>query len=540
VLIDGTFETNRLGLVLLVAVGVTNTGKNFPAAYSFARSEARVSFDFVFDYLKRFILTDDVAEAGIVLGDQAPGLIASMPESMPNCKLQHCGWHIAQNIKKRLAEKRYLAEERKAIMNLVWFYIQSSTEAELVENRASLMASVKASEQNYIAEHWCPRERQFVYFFTRKDPNLGCNSTQRAESTHPVTTTLLNHQLTLQEASTRLAKGIRMLLRDLDEEESKSYGPALRTLDLRAFSSLIGQVTEYAMNRIADDWEACKQAVNAGTHEELALEDCDCELLLRFSLPCKHHLLRACVAGTPIPRSLFHPRWWLNGPIISKTFTPWKPHYHDSAPALPISQRLNDITTTGLQVLTARDGLTGLAKTRFDSQLIKTNKALLEFAGQVAQDDLLPTRLPDKVKKSKWAKPRKPHGKASARSYTGAEAAELELAADQAERSSKTAGKQVARPDTPENSTEEGFIIPGTPPRAGESQGGTTITLVIRTPERLRGPPDLVPRVISSPEATPEAEVQPPASTAPGRIEIGEGKRRRTANKLYTNSQYEL
>jgi hypothetical protein len=82
-----------------------------------------------------------------------PGLIASMPGSMPNFKLQHCGWHIAQNIKKRLAEKRYLAEERKATMNLAWFHIQSSTEAELVENRAALMASVKVSEQNYIAEH---------------------------------------------------------------------------------------------------------------------------------------------------------------------------------------------------------------------------------------------------------------------------------------------------------------------------------------------------------------------------------------------------
>ena len=172
-----------------------------------------------------------------------------------------------------------------------------------------------------------------------------------------------------------------MLLRDSDEEESKSYGPAPRTLDLRAFSSLIGQITEYAMNRIADDWEACKQAVNAGTHDELALEDCDCEILLRFSLPYKHYLLRACVAGMFIPRSLFHPRWW--GPPISKTFTPWKPHYHDSAPTLPTSQRLNDITATNLQVLTARDGLTGLTRARFDSQLIKPNKPLLEFAGQV-------------------------------------------------------------------------------------------------------------------------------------------------------------
>ena len=49
----------------------------------------------------------------------------------------------------------------------------------------------------------------------------------------------------------------------------------------------------------------------------------------------------------------------------------------------------------------------------------------------------MPTRLLDKVKKPKWAKPRKSHGKASARSFTGAEAAEI--AANQAKQSNKVA-----------------------------------------------------------------------------------------------------
>ena len=51
------------------------------------------------------------------------------------------------------------------------------------------------------------------------------------------------------------------------------------------------------------------------------------------------------------------------------------------------------------QVIQAQDTLIGLAKARFEAQLVKANRALLDFAGQVAQDDLLPTRLPDKVKK---------------------------------------------------------------------------------------------------------------------------------------------
>jgi hypothetical protein len=103
-----------------------------------------VSFHFLFDCMRHFAFSDGVAEAEIVLGDQAPGLIAEMPISMPNCKLQYCNWHVSQNIKKRLAEKKYLAEERNTIMNHVWWYIQSASEADLVENRKRLLEMVLA------------------------------------------------------------------------------------------------------------------------------------------------------------------------------------------------------------------------------------------------------------------------------------------------------------------------------------------------------------------------------------------------------------
>jgi hypothetical protein len=106
---------------------------------------------------------------------------------------------------------------------------------------------VRAGERDFLVEYWYPRERQFVYVYTRMASNLGCSGTQRAESTYLVTITLLNHQLSLAEAATRLAKGIRMKMRDLEKEESKSYGAIPRTLDRPAFRFLIGQVTEYAM-----------------------------------------------------------------------------------------------------------------------------------------------------------------------------------------------------------------------------------------------------------------------------------------------------
>jgi hypothetical protein len=82
--------------------------------------------------------------------------------------------------------------------------------------------------------------------------------------------------------------------------------------------------------------------------------------------------------------------------------------------------------------------------------------------------------------------------------------------------------------------------MPSTPPLAGESQGGTTIALALRTPERLRGTPELILEMASESQGTPEAQVQPLASITPVRIEQGPRKRRRVANKLYADSQYEL
>jgi hypothetical protein len=178
------------------------------------------------------------------------------------------------------------------------------------------------------------------------------------------------------------------------------------------------------------------------------------------------------------------------------------------------------------------ESLLGLVKARFISQTIKTNRALLEYSNQVEQDDLLPRRLPTKVKKAKWIKPINAHGNASRRGLTGVEAAEK--AADQAERAD-------IRPIDPWNgSDDEGVVVPATPPRVAESQGGNSIFILdVKTPERLRPPPDLAPTLEASPEASPEG-LELPASTAPARMEQGRSKRRKVANTLYRNSQYEM
>ena len=77
--IDGTFRTNALNLVLIVTAGITNCGSTFVSSLSFARSEAKLSFDFIFECLRKQIFSHPVPPPRVVISDQAGGLISSLP-----------------------------------------------------------------------------------------------------------------------------------------------------------------------------------------------------------------------------------------------------------------------------------------------------------------------------------------------------------------------------------------------------------------------------------------------------------------------------
>ena len=99
------------------------------------------------------------------------------------------------------------------------------------------------------------------------------------------------------------------------------------------------------------------------------------------------------------------------------------------------------------------------------------------------------------------------------------------MAANKAEKSSKIPNKHFTHKDNLKSDDSE-VIMPATPPRpaqlAEESQGGHTITLALRTPERLHLKPNLAPKI------TPLEEIKPtwqlPASTAPP--SLGQAKAR--------------
>jgi hypothetical protein len=86
----------------------------------------------------------------------------------------------------------------------------------------------------------------------------------------------------------------------------------------------------------------------------------------------------------------------------------------------------------------------------------------------------------------------------------------------------------------------EDVIVPTTPPLVGEPQRGTTIALAIRTPERLQGPPELIPERASSPKVRLKVRYNLRHRLSLQGLDGVLGKSCRVANKLYTDSQYDL
>jgi hypothetical protein len=107
-------------------------------------------------------------------------------------------------------------------------------------------------------------------------------------------------------------------------DEDRALAACQIVLDKHAFSHLKGSVSLDALQRIDMEWQLITQKV-ATTNGAIDLGPYECELLYRFGLPCKHHLLRAAQTGEPLPRTLLHPRWWLHGPPIQQLN--WVPSY---------------------------------------------------------------------------------------------------------------------------------------------------------------------------------------------------------------------
>jgi hypothetical protein len=440
--IDSTFNANKLRLPLLVIVGVLNTGNIFPEAFSFCPSESRETFDFIWESLKEECFTPNIPPPRVVLGDWAQGLVASVPDAFPNAFLQGCDWHAVQAMVRWFCSKGYstneidgyITEDKikiEGLEGMAWGYVKSMSLKDLESNRAYLVENLKPEDKQYILKNWQEREPRFIWYYTKSYPNLGSTSSQRGESYHDIVRELTNGQLCLEDATKHLISKVLSILKDIETSEgiSTRLYPRLLQSDPQAFRNLRCTITIYAAQKIEVEWKAVRDALI--TNEDMGPSSCQFELLLRYGLPCKHVLQLAFESGDPILRSLIHPQYWLNGPIVH--MKDWQPRYPKQAPMDYMNNDILQISDSGQQLTKLRDTLNVEERSRFDAQIERSQLHLISIGERhrIMQD--LPIGNPDPIPRCGNRK-KKIHG-ANSRLETGPETAKrLQLAQEKAQR----------------------------------------------------------------------------------------------------------
>ena len=467
--LDATFSTNKLGMLLIEFVGINHHEKSFPAAYSYCISESKVAFDFAIDAFLSVCFGDDEApEPRVILSDQAEGLMVSLPIQIPGAVSQLCEWHAVQNIRAHCLKAKYSKKERDAIHDLSWKYIQAGESSQAVEEaRLELYQKLTPASIKYMDERWVPKENRVVRYYTKGLANLGCYTTQRVESMHPVTKQLLNRQLPLDEAIKRIIDSTKLKLREIIRDEGVSRIASVRVLDRGAFVNVAGKISINAIQRIEKEWEIAKSNVDNSCDQYLCVGDC--EATVRFGLPCSHKLMRAAIQGIGFPISLVHPRWWLDGPEFASAS--WEPRYYDETIDLSAAKpmafrdtRLNKLTKSVTDLLTTRDQLDEDQKARFD-EIWERSHVELSGVIQHARDfgSHIPKQMPLPAKSDYNPRKFKSHDKTAKRDMTAVEALERDAAREEkrVQKDSKTTepsglqAKEVVVPETEENNRME-------------------------------------------------------------------------------------
>ena len=134
---------------------------------------------------------------------------------------------------------------------------------------------------------------------------------------HTLTLTLTYHlPLPIRQLVQKIRDDVRK--KQLDQKilcnQQRIRNP--RLIDRNAFTLLIGKITHHAISLVSRELDAAKSLAERILSIVPVGGSCvyDCELPLRYGLPCKCWLYKCIIDSVPIPVSLIHPRWFLNGP----------------------------------------------------------------------------------------------------------------------------------------------------------------------------------------------------------------------------------
>lgn len=143
-----------------------------------------------------------------------------------------------------------MREQKEAgLHSLIWNWIKSPTVTELNLNREILAASLQPKEQEYFHSYWERQDPKFVRAYTRLPPNLGAESTQRSEASHPIIKNQTKKH-TLIEVSVRKLRDvvIEMARKHEDTINRQRQNAPLLTADKPLFKEIKRKITHETLN----------------------------------------------------------------------------------------------------------------------------------------------------------------------------------------------------------------------------------------------------------------------------------------------------
>jgi hypothetical protein len=200
---------------------------------------------------------------------------------------------------------------------------------EALENaRKKVLGRLRSEDRTYLRTFYQPKEPQFCRVYTRELLNLGVYSTQRNESYHVVIKQRLYKNLTISAACEAIVAQTKLLAEEYNKRinDNRKNNPTL--MDLEAFVYTRSKLTHYAIDKTMAKWRATKDfsdVINSCDEDPFEFDKaigcpCKCELPLRFGLPCKHWMLPFYLRKEPLSLSLFHPRWFLDGLAVVRSW----------------------------------------------------------------------------------------------------------------------------------------------------------------------------------------------------------------------------
>jgi hypothetical protein len=549
-IIDATFNTNEKRLPFIVAVGILSNGKTFSIAFSYCRAEDHESYAFFWESLKAHWPVGTVPPA-VVVSDQAGAILSSLQEQYPDIIHQICEWHAVEAMCAKFRQfhtnfeiaggKDDNGDMVVGLKDLAYAYVKSETKEDLETNRKDLVDALKSLGKDYIEGIWRHKEDRVVRYYTLLNFNLGCHSSQRVESYHVVLKQMTNGQLSLEESARTLIRTVIKGINDMKTERDNELRTYSRLAQSPVFRELRMNIPNYALTKVALAYDnLCKTA----PQNPPEMGDCECVLLLQWGLPCIHYLYPYYLSGRAIPRSLCHPRWWIEGgPIQINDWSPLVEYLPN-----PHFERQPLFTAVEREVLELREGLNIENRHQFDRQRARrqemVDEQMLEIGAAHLRRQAIPIEPPDAVSKRSWIKANT-HGRADARGLTGNELGQRRQRREAREEAHKTRiAEQDFRQQLIEASGQDSqmstITIAARPPierpstPTPSSQSSLISSLPIRTPATPERPR---PRRTPTPEDSPlqASAFEAPAFTAPPKL--GREKRKRPHTRKYQESR---